>query len=167
VRNVVEIHSTSPGQTRAVGRALGEILRGGEVVELCGPLGAGKTQLAKGLARGLGVPPDEPIVSPSFVLVREYAGRLTFYHCDAYRLHTIEELLALGLDEMLDQRDAVVAIEWADRFPQTLAADIFRVDLDYQDDDAARSIRVTAPSAASATEFARHLEASGRETRGR
>ena len=63
----------------------------------------------------MGVPQDEPIVSPTFVLIREYVGRLKLYHIDAYRLSGSEELLALGLEEMFDEPDAVVAIEWADR----------------------------------------------------
>lgn len=138
----VEIVSESPQETLDEGRALGRRLRGGEVVELCGPLGAGKTQFAKGLALGLGVNDQEPVVSPTFVLIREYAGRLTFYHCDAYRLQSADELLDLGLEEVLEAGDSVVAIEWADRFPNALSAPTIRVDLDYAG-ETSRRIRRT------------------------
>lgn len=153
------IVSTSPAQTVAIGRVLGELLRGGEVVELCGPLGAGKTQFAKGLALGLGVPEHEHVVSPTFVLVREYAGRLTLLHCDAYRLGSPEELLDLGLEESLES-GAVVAIEWADRFPGALTAQIARVDLEY-DGESFRRITLTAPNAAFAEILRSALEAIG------
>jgi len=162
VTREIEVRSHSPEQTRELGRLLGETLRGGEIVELCGALGTGKTQLAKGLALGLGVPADEPVVSPSFVLVREYEGRLRFYHCDAYRLHTVDELLALGLEELLDQHDSVVAIEWADRFPGALAGETFRIDLEHET-DSSRRLRISAPSPARAAELARRLEGRGPE----
>lgn len=111
----IRLTTHSADETRAIGRAVGELLRGGDVVALCGPLGAGKTQFVKGLADGLGVPAGEPVVSPTFVLVREYSGRLKLYHADAYRLGGAEELAALGWDELIGDSDAVVAIEWADR----------------------------------------------------
>lgn len=154
--DVIEILSRSPRQTRDIGRVLGEVLLGGEIVELCGPLGAGKTQLAKGLALGLGVPEDQVVVSPTFVLVRLYVGRLTFCHCDAYRLQTAEELLELGLEELLEGGQAVVAIEWAERFPGALAGETFHVDLDHAG-QTTRRIRISAPSAASASQLARRL----------
>jgi tRNA threonylcarbamoyladenosine biosynthesis protein TsaE len=160
VSDVIEIRSGSEQQTREVGRILGTTLGGGEVIELCGPLGAGKTQLVKGLALGLGVPGDEPITSPSFVLIREHAGRLTLYHCDAYRLQSVEELLALGLEEMLEQAGAVVAIEWADRFSEALAADAIRIDLEH-DDGSSRRLRIAWPSAARSGELAQRLRETG------
>lgn len=116
----IELISVTPEQTRGYGQLLGESLRGGDVVALTGPLGAGKTQFVKGIATGLRIPADEPIVSPTFVLIREYVGRLKLYHIDAYRLTGSEDLLALGLDEMFDETDAVVAIEWADRMSEVV-----------------------------------------------
>jgi tRNA threonylcarbamoyladenosine biosynthesis protein TsaE len=107
--------SNSPRETLALGRALGRVLGAGDFLALTGPLGAGKTQLVKGIAAGLGVPDDEPIVSPTFVLVREYQGRIKLYHIDAYRLQGAEELAALGLDEMAAEPGAAIALEWADR----------------------------------------------------
>ncbi len=104
--------STSPDQTRAIGRALGAAATPGTLVALIGPLGAGKTVLAKGIALGLGV--TSVVNSPTFVLMNEHHGRLPLYHVDAYRLDDPEEALAAGL---LDDRQAggVTVVEWADR----------------------------------------------------
>jgi len=110
----------SPAQTFALGQALGQILRTGDCLALSGPLGSGKTQFVKGLAAGLGLPDDDLVTSPTFVLVRQYAGRLKLYHIDAYRLRDSAELLALGLEEMLEEPAAVVAVEWADRVVQAV-----------------------------------------------
>jgi tRNA threonylcarbamoyladenosine biosynthesis protein TsaE len=104
--------TVDPDDTRAVGRALGSAATAGTVLALRGELGAGKTQLAKGVADGLGV--TTTVNSPTFVLMNEHAGRLRLYHVDAYRLSDPEEALAAGL---LDDReiDGVTVIEWADR----------------------------------------------------
>ncbi|MBI5864332.1 MAG: tRNA (adenosine(37)-N6)-threonylcarbamoyltransferase complex ATPase subunit type 1 TsaE [Planctomycetes bacterium] len=110
------IDLAAPEATLELGRRIGSMLKGGEFLALAGPLGAGKTLLMRGVAAGLGVNPREPVVSPTFVLVREYAGRVRLLHADAYRLGSIEELRQLGLEEQLSA-GAVVAIEWADRFP--------------------------------------------------
>ena len=108
------------GETRAVGRSLGEAAGPGTVLALRGELGAGKTQLAKGVAEGLGV--TSTVNSPTFVLMNEHVGRLRLYHIDAYRLADPEEALAAGL---LDDReiDGVSVIEWADRLEGWLPAD--------------------------------------------
>ncbi len=98
--------------TRALGAALAAVALAGDVLCLSGELGAGKTQLAKGFGRGLGV--AEPVASPSFVLMTEHAGRLPLFHLDLYRLHDAAEALEDGL---LDERESsgVTIIEWADR----------------------------------------------------
>ena len=95
-------------------------MRAGDVVALCGPLGSGKTQLVKGIAAGLEVPDGEPVVSPTFVLVREYVGRLRLYHIDAYRLTSSSELASLGFEEMRADPQGAVAVEWADRVSESL-----------------------------------------------
>jgi tRNA threonylcarbamoyladenosine biosynthesis protein TsaE len=125
------IESAGPDRTSEIGRAVGEMLRGGEVLGLSGPLGAGKTQFAKGLALGIGVPHNEPVVSPTFVLIREYAGRLRLYHIDAYRLSGPAELLALGFEELTAQEDAVVAIEWADRVAAAMPATAIHIEFEH------------------------------------
>jgi len=134
----LEYTSVQPEQTAAVGRYLGRILCCGDFLALSGPLGAGKTQLIKGIALGLGVPADEPVVSPTFVLIREYAGRLTLYHIDAYRLSGAAELLALGLEEMMAEPCAVVALEWADRAREAIPGHACRIDLEHVGPDTRR-----------------------------
>lgn len=111
----ITLQSTSVDQTRALGRLLADQLQGGDVIALDGPLGSGKTHFAQGLARGLGVPEEEPVVSPTFVLQRVYEGRLALYHLDAYRLAGVDELLDLGVETHLETNASVVAIEWAER----------------------------------------------------
>ncbi len=106
------LRSSAAAQTRAYGRALGAAARPGTLLALAGPLGAGKTELAKGVAEGLGV--TSVVNSPTFVLMNEHAGRLRLFHADAYRLIEPDEALDAGL---LDERQAqgVVVLEWADR----------------------------------------------------
>lgn len=133
--------SASPDETFALGRALGGLLLSGDVLALAGPLGAGKTVLIKGVAAGLGVPEDQPVVSPTFVLIREYRGRLTLYHVDAYRLHGTADLLSLGLDEIMAEPQAVVAIEWADRASGAIPAHACWIHLDHAG-PSSRSIRL-------------------------
>jgi tRNA threonylcarbamoyladenosine biosynthesis protein TsaE len=106
------LRSDSPERTRALGRAIGARAAPGTVLALIGPLGAGKTQLAKGVADGLGV--TSVVNSPTFVLMNEHVGRLRLFHVDAYRLADPEEAVAAGL---FDERQGagVTVVEWADR----------------------------------------------------
>jgi tRNA threonylcarbamoyladenosine biosynthesis protein TsaE len=119
--------STGPDDTRRIGRRLGAAAGPGTTVALIGPLGAGKTVLAKGIAEGLGV--ASVVNSPTFVLMNEHAGRLRMYHIDAYRLDDPEEAPAAGL---LDERqaDGVTVIEWADRLDGWLPAERLVIRLD-------------------------------------
>ena len=106
--------SHSPAETAALGETWGREAEQGLVIGLCGDLGAGKTQLVKGLARGLGV--TERVRSPTFALVNIYTGgRLTLFHLDLYRLETREQIIAAGLEEYL-QPAGVTVIEWAERW---------------------------------------------------
>jgi tRNA threonylcarbamoyladenosine biosynthesis protein TsaE len=134
-----------PQATEALGYELGRRLRGGDVVALCGPLGAGKTQLVKGLARGLGVPPEEVVISPTFVLVREYRGRLLLRHVDAYRLSGAAELAALGWDEFRAEPDSLIALEWADRVAELVGGDAIRIELAYTPEPTVRELRLIWP----------------------
>jgi tRNA threonylcarbamoyladenosine biosynthesis protein TsaE len=114
---LARITSHSPEATEALGQRLGRLLQPGQVVGLVGELGAGKTCLARGVARGLGVPIDTPVSSPTFTLVNIYQGRLTLYHVDLYRLTTAEDLIEIGLDEYY-RGEGTCLVEWFDRFPQ-------------------------------------------------
>lgn len=103
----------SEEETAAAGERLAARVQPGDVVLLHGDLGAGKTAFVRGLARGLGTPPDD-VSSPTFTIIQEYRGRLTLYHVDLYRLQPLE-VGELGLDEIIDS-GGVVAIEWAERW---------------------------------------------------
>lgn len=121
--------STSPGQTQQLGQTLGHLLNNGCVVALIGSLGAGKTVFAQGLARGLGVGPDEYVSSPSFALVNQYRGRVPIFHIDAYRLRHEAEMVALGFEEYFEP-DGVTVIEWADKVQGLLPDKHARVKLE-------------------------------------
>ena len=104
-------------ELRTLGWELAEGLSAGQAVGLCGELGAGKTELVKGLAAGLGF--LEPVTSPTFTLLHEYrGGRLPLFHYDFYRIEHADELIDLGWDDLLEE--GVVVAEWADRFPDLL-----------------------------------------------
>ena len=108
--------SHSPAETESLGEAWGREMPCGLVIALSGDLGAGKTQLVKGIARGLGV--TARVHSPTFTLVNEYGGgRLRLFHLDLYRLETTEQIHNAGLEEYL-QPDGVAVIEWAERFAE-------------------------------------------------
>jgi tRNA threonylcarbamoyladenosine biosynthesis protein TsaE len=107
--------SRSPEETQALGEAWGRAARAGWVLGLSGELGAGKTQFVKGLARGLGV--TEPVRSPTFALVHEYAGgRAPLFHLDFYRLESPRQIVAAGLDQYLFAPPGVVVVEWIERW---------------------------------------------------
>jgi len=105
------VRTTGADETRAVGAALGRLLAAGDVVLLQGELGAGKTTLVQGLARGAGS--DELVQSPSFILVNEYRGRVKVYHADLYRITHPDE--ALALDLLGSTLDGVLVVEWPER----------------------------------------------------
>ena len=102
----------------ALGEQIARELPGRAVVLLIGNLGAGKTTLAKGIAHGLGAADPDDVSSPTFTLIHEYGGGRV-YHIDLYRLDEAREVATLGLDEIFD-REAVVLIEWGERFPQLM-----------------------------------------------
>jgi tRNA threonylcarbamoyladenosine biosynthesis protein TsaE len=107
--------SNSVADTESCAAELAQTLRGGECVALHGELGAGKTQFVRGLVRGLGGNP-RAVSSPTFVLLNVYeGGRLAVYHLDAYRVGGADDFEAIGFTELLDQPDAVVVVEWAER----------------------------------------------------
>jgi tRNA threonylcarbamoyladenosine biosynthesis protein TsaE len=144
----MKLESGSPEWTESLGRALGEVARGGLYVALCGALGGGKTTFVRGLARGLGS--NDRVSSPTFVLMREYAGRLPLFHCDLYRLERGRELVELELDDCL--RRGVVAAEWADRFQPPAGAAVVRFDFEWLGEES-RVITVTRVTESAADVF--------------
>ncbi len=121
----------SEEETIELGRRIAAELPRRAVVLLIGNLGAGKTTLAKGIVSGLGAAAVEEVASPTFTLIHEY-GRV--YHIDLYRLDREEEVATLGLDEIFD-RDAVVLIEWGERFPRLMPQDRVEIRLRALDED--------------------------------
>ncbi len=128
----LRLRSADEATTKAIGAALAGLLDSGDVVGLAGDLGAGKTRLVQGAAAALGV--DDPVLSPTFMLLREYDGDLPVHHVDAYRLAGPVELEDLGLDEVL-AADAVAFVEWADRVAAALPESWLELVLHIRDDD--------------------------------
>jgi tRNA threonylcarbamoyladenosine biosynthesis protein TsaE len=122
----LKVVTRSVEETRALGEQLGrDVLRPGDVVILSGELGTGKTALAQGVGRGLGV--DGPVVSPTFTLVREYDARIRLCHVDIYRLERIQEIHELGIEEQLEE--SVTLIEWGEVAASALPPDRLEVRL--------------------------------------
>ncbi len=120
-----EIACPTSGDTRAFASKLASLVTPGDVIVLAGPLGAGKTLFVGGLGAGLGL--DEPVLSPSFVLVRTYrSGFIPMIHADVYRLGTFNEFDDLGLFD--EAADGVLVIEWGDAIESSLPADHLRID---------------------------------------
>jgi tRNA threonylcarbamoyladenosine biosynthesis protein TsaE len=110
----------STDETVELARAVGELLRPGDVVSLVGELGAGKTVFARGVARAVGV--TDLVVSPTFTIVREYEGRVPLVHVDVYRIDAVQELHDLGFEEVV-RDDAVTLVEWGDKIEGLLPGD--------------------------------------------
>jgi tRNA threonylcarbamoyladenosine biosynthesis protein TsaE len=144
------------GETFRLGERLGRLLRPGDVVALVGDLGAGKTQLARGVCRGAGVP-DAEVASPTFAVVATYRGRIPVHHADLYRLADEEELFATGFHDLVGGEGAVL-VEWADRIPGALPLERLEVRLAHdQADESVRHIVMIGTGARHA-ELARALE---------
>lgn len=127
----------SVDDTRSLAAEVAPLLRAGDLLVLAGDLGSGKTAFVQGLARGLGV--TEPVTSPAFVLVRTYAGRLPLVHVDVYRLDHLQEVVDLGLPELVDE-GGVAVIEWGDVVLPTLPADFLEARLEQGDNDDDRTV---------------------------
>ena len=134
------MRTNSPAETRALGGRLAALLRPGDVLLLLGDLGAGKSELTRGIARGLGV--TSPVASPSFTILNVYdEGRIPLYHFDWYRLNSAEELYEMGMDEYLGG-DGVAVVEWPSRCPEAVPEKYLEVRIDSVD-DCAREIVLT------------------------
>lgn len=127
--------SNSPDETIELGRRIGSQLKGGEVIAVVGALGTGKTHLIKGIAAGAGAEDSgKGVKSPTFVIVKEYAGKFDIYHIDAYRLNSICEFEMIGFDEFCYPQ-SVVLIEWAEKIESALQAiHYIRIELEHSDE---------------------------------
>lgn len=151
--------SSGRADTLAIGAALGAALAPGSVVGLVGDLGAGKTCLVKGIARGAGVASEEEVTSPTFVIVHEYEGPLPLYHIDAYRLERAADAAAIGIDEYLEG-NGITVIEWADRIVAALPRHSLMVRFCILDGDR-RRLEFTCESSAQSGVFDRLRQMSG------
>jgi tRNA threonylcarbamoyladenosine biosynthesis protein TsaE len=124
------ILSKNPAETFFIGKIIGEHLTNGDIVALIGELGTGKTCLTKGIARGIGVPNEYQITSPSFTLINEYQGRVNLYHFDLYRLKGPMDLEDMGYEEYLSG-DGVNVIEWADKINNILPDEALFISFTY------------------------------------
>jgi tRNA threonylcarbamoyladenosine biosynthesis protein TsaE len=122
--------TASEAETIALGEHLARELPKRAIVLLTGDLGAGKTTLAKGIAKGVGAADPDEVSSPTFTLIHEHGS---LYHVDLYRLDTLNEVATLGLEEILD-REAVVLVEWGERFPEIFPPERIEISLRAEDD---------------------------------
>jgi tRNA threonylcarbamoyladenosine biosynthesis protein TsaE len=128
MNSVLRFETHSDEETRSVGRQLAHMLPARGAVILTGDLGAGKTTLTKGIVEGRGAACAEDVGSPTFSLIHEYGDPVRVYHVDLYRLDTAEEVRRLGLEELFDG-NALVLIEWGERFPELLPEDRMEIRL--------------------------------------
>lgn len=144
--------TSTPEETFRLGKRFGSNLKGGEIVLLSGPLGAGKTLFVKGMASALDVNTDE-VTSPSFTLVNVYHGRLVLYHLDLYRLEEgASAAHAVDLDDLLSNEHAVIVIEWAERLRSyRLPNSTWRISI-VGDGDESRLIKIAQDSVSSPNE---------------
>ena len=154
--NTLVVDTRCAEETQELGRVVGEMAQPGDVYLLTGPLGAGKTCLTQGIARGLGVAGH--VRSPSYVLMNRYPGRLTLHHLDLYRLYGPLEAWDLGLDEPLFG-DGVCVVEWADRAAELFPEDCLWIGLNYAAGDSDRRLTFWASAPRYAAVLTRLAEA--------
>lgn len=121
----------SEEETLKIGAMIGERLKAGDVISLNGELGAGKTHITKGIAKGLGV--DDYITSPTFIIVNQYEGRIPLYHFDVYRINDIDEMYEIGFDEYLYGNGACI-VEWGKIVEELLPEHAIKIDINKIDD---------------------------------
>jgi tRNA threonylcarbamoyladenosine biosynthesis protein TsaE len=135
--------TASEEETIALGEEIARELAPSDVVLLSGELGAGKTTIAKGIVKGLKAAAPEDVSSPTFTLIHEYGERPKVYHIDLYRIERPSEVLALGLEDLMDS-GAILLVEWGERFPALWPPDRVEIRLASLD-DTLREVTVTGP----------------------
>jgi len=128
------IIARDPMEMEEIGIELAASLRHGSLVSLVGQLGAGKTTLVKGIGKGLLI--TDLIVSPSYVIARDYEGRLPLHHIDAYRISSLEEFAEIGLDELLPPERGVSVVEWPERIDGLVEISDVLIQIEMTDDEA-------------------------------
>jgi tRNA threonylcarbamoyladenosine biosynthesis protein TsaE len=131
---LLQVTSQSTAATQTLGEQLGRLLEAGDIVCLYGELGSGKTMLAKGIAKGLGVSHERAVRSPTFVLMQRYEGRVPVYHADLYRLDGPTDIADIGLRDLLGG-DGVTVIEWADKLDALLPSERLDISLVHQTEE--------------------------------
>ena len=148
----------NPEETQTLGEKLGKTLNRGDVIALVGDLGTGKTCLTQGIARGIGIAPDEVVNSPSYILINEYNGDIPIYHIDLYRLENSEEIAELGLSEYIEG-DGICIIEWAERMSDLLPDTCIKIHITLADTNASHNSEVRELTSQSPEdENIRHIE---------
>ncbi len=143
-RAALDVISHSPDQTRQIGHRIGRLVRAGDVILLAGQVGAGKTTLVQGLARGLNV--EGYVQSPTFALAAEHSGRtaderqVVLYHLDFYRLEGVQDFDTFGYEEYLDAEDGIVVIEWPERLPTSSFDQYLLIELRHLSDSKRRLV---------------------------
>jgi len=130
----LDITAKSLSETQSLGEKIGRNLGSKLVIGLSGSLGSGKTSFVQGVARGLDVPNNYYITSPTYSLIHEYPGRIPLFHIDLYRIRCRDEIEGTGLYEILD-RSGIFAIEWPDLLINDLGADFLSIHFEIIDDD--------------------------------
>ena len=138
----IQITTHSLEETQALGQKIGIWLGAGAVLALTGDLGSGKTAFTQGIAKGLDVPVDYYVTSPTYTLINEYPGRYHLFHADLYRIENSVDFDDIGLYEIMDS-DGVVVIEWADRLHKNILSEHVAIHIEILDDES-RKIRITA-----------------------
>jgi tRNA threonylcarbamoyladenosine biosynthesis protein TsaE len=136
---VIDVATKSADDTRELAGQVAGLARPGDLILLAGHMGAGKTTFAQGFGKALGV--EERVTSPTFTLVRTYAARIPVLHVDAYRLDSLQEVIDLGLHELLDE-GRVALIEWGDIIAPVLPADFLEIRLEFGEGDDDRRLRL-------------------------
>ncbi|MFC2078152.1 tRNA (adenosine(37)-N6)-threonylcarbamoyltransferase complex ATPase subunit type 1 TsaE [Candidatus Bipolaricaulota bacterium] len=131
-----------PAEMEEIGVEIASLLTDGSLVSLVGPLGSGKTTLTKGIAKGLLI--TDLVVSPSYLLAREYRGRLALHHIDAYRVSSLSELAEVGLDAYLPPEEGVSVVEWPERIDGLVEASDILVTIEFLE-EGAREVTIARP----------------------
>ncbi|HIE26163.1 TPA: tRNA (adenosine(37)-N6)-threonylcarbamoyltransferase complex ATPase subunit type 1 TsaE [Candidatus Poribacteria bacterium] len=131
----------SPTETQELGYRIGKLLKKGSIVALIGDLGAGKTCLTQGIARGIGIDANQVVNSPSYILINEYTGSCPVYHIDLYRIRDSAELDDLGLEEYI-YGHGICVIEWADRLLESLPESYLKILLSHAKTEDTRTIEI-------------------------